>query len=170
MARQYNFIKRKKAAPGSRKHRYNPDLHKNKMSLAAFLKDKDDAVRQAAADALNEAADEIKQQMVSNLVAQGITNRTGTLYSSIEFDPATAKRPRVLIKSEASVDAPPMDRQGIINPAMKGRYTDDKVPYGRLIEFSPRIKKPFFYKAWYDKMNQVKDDIINRIGKAWAKQ
>lgn len=169
MARQYNFIKRKKAAPGSRKHRYNPDLHKNKMSLAAFLKDKDEAVRQAAADALNKAADEIKQQMLTNMAAQGIEEKSGRLRASVEYDYATAKRPRVLIKSEVFVDAPEPDRQGSINPGMKGRYSDNKAPYGRFIEFSPRIRKPWFYKAWYDKMDSAKQRVIDAIGKAWAK-
>jgi len=141
--------------------------------LAAFLKDKDESVRQAAADALNEASDEIKFQIIRNLQEQGVQNRTGNLYFSIDIDYATAKRPRALIKSEAVVDAPPLDKQGSINPAMKGRYTAgpayNQTPYGRLIEFSPRIRKPFFYTAWYEKMKSVKEKIINGVGEAWAK-
>lgn len=174
MARHYSMAHRHRRTGRSHHKLTGRSFFESKQSLAAFLKDKDDAVRQAAADALNEAADEIKQQMLANMSAQGITDKTGRLRASVEYDYATAKRPRVLIKSEAVVDAPVLDKQGSINPGMKGRYTAgasfDQAPYGRFIEFSPRIRKPWFYTAWYDKMNSAKEKVIQAISKAWAKQ
>lgn len=167
MARHYSMANRHRRTGRSHHKQTGRSFFESKQSLAAFLKDKDDAVRQAAADALNKAADELKNEMIQNLSKQGIEQKTGRLVASVELDYATAKRPRVLIKSEAFVDAPALDRQGLINPGMKGRYGDNRAPYGRFIEFSPRIRKPWFYTAWYDRMASIKQDIIQEISKAW---
>lgn len=164
MARHYSMAHRHRRT--GRSHHKQTGFNA-KQTLAAFLKDKDEAVRQAAADALNKAADDLKNEMIQNLSKQGIQQETGTLVNSIQYDYATAKRPRVLIKSEASVEAPATDRQGMINPGMRGRYDNNRAPYGRFIEFSPRIRKPWFYTAWYDRMASIKQDIIQEISKAW---
>ena len=139
--------------------------NKYHVSLAAFLKDKDEKVRQAAADALNKASDEIVAQVRNNMSVQGIKVRSGKLRGSVGATKATAKSPRVLIKSEVFVAAP--RRPGSRNPRMRNRYKYG-VPYGRIIEFSPRINKPFFYTAWYKKRNKVKDDVMDAISKAWS--
>lgn len=136
------------------------------MSLQRFLKDADERVRKAAADALNEAAKELTEQIKSNMAAQGIQQRTGKLAGSIEATTATEKKLAVIVSSEVYAPAP--KQPGRDNPAMRGRYKNG-VPYGRIIEFSPRIKKPFFYTAWYKKRRQIKKDVIEAIGKAWAK-
>jgi len=133
-------------------------------SLNAFLKDADERVRKAAADALNEAAEQVQQQIESNMDAQGIQNRTGQLRRSIKVTKATPKRLSCRISSEVFVAAP--KKPGSRNPAMRGRYKYG-VPYGRLIEFSPRINKPFFYKAWYKLRNRVKNEVMEAIGDAW---
>ena len=135
------------------------------MSLQRFLKDADERVRKAAADALNEAAKELTEQIKSNMAAQGIQQRTGKLAGSIEATTATAKKLAVIVSSEVYAPAP--KQPGRDNPAMRGRYKMG-TPYGRIIEFSPRIKKPFFYTAWYKKRRQIKKDVIEAIGKAWA--
>lgn len=136
------------------------------MTLQRFLKNADERVRKAAADALNEAAKELTEQIKNNMAAQGIQQRTGKLAGSIEATIATAKKPVVIVSSEVYAPAP--KQPGKENPAMKGRYKNG-VPYGRIIEFSPRIKKPFFYTAWYKKRRQIKEDVIKAIGEAWAK-
>lgn len=157
------------------------------VSLQTFLKDKDEEVRQVAADALNEAASEIKAQIINNLHNQGIRNRTGKLYSSIDFKKATAKRPRILIKSEVYAPLPKGERslralqanytvgywrawRRMHRGVQKFKYPAKGVPYGRIIEFSPRINKPFFYVAWYQKRNKVSNDIVNKITRAWSKR
>lgn len=135
------------------------------VSLQRFLKGASERVRQAAADALNEAAKEITQGIRENMTAQGIQERTGKLVGSIKTTTATAKSPSVKISSEVFKPAP--KRPGSRNPRMKGRYKYG-VPYGRIIEFSPRINKPFFYTAWYKKRNRIKQDVIEKISEAWS--
>ena len=140
-------------------------MAKNSASLATFLKEADERVRQAAANALNEASDEVIKQVKANMAAQGIREDTGKLRGSVKANKATTKSLNVVIKSEVFKPAP--RRAGWRNPKMRGRYKYG-VPYGRIIEFSPRIKKPFFYKAWYEKRKQVKSQVIKAIEGAWS--
>ena len=86
-------------------------------SLQSFLRDADERVREAAAKALNEAAEEVKKQIVSNMSARGIESRTGNLVGSVEFTQATAKRPTVKIKSEVFNTREPKN-PGTKNPRM----------------------------------------------------
>lgn len=137
------------------------------ISLQRFLKDAEEDVRKAAAEALNKAAEELKQEIKNNMASQGIQERTGNLVGSVKASQATDKKLIVKITSEVYAKAP--KEPGKRNPAMRGRYKYG-VPYGRLIEFSPRINKPFFYTAWYAKRKQIKEDIIEAIGKAWNKE
>lgn len=135
------------------------------MSLQRILRDADERVRQAAADALNVAAEQLEHDIDANMSAQGIKNRTGKLRASVKATKATAKRLNALIKSEVYAKVP--RRPGSRNPAMRGRYKNG-VPYGRIIEFSPRINKPFFYTAWYKNKQQIKENVMNAIGNAWS--
>jgi hypothetical protein len=137
------------------------------ISLFRFLKDAEEDVRKAAAEALNKAADELKQEIKNNMARQGIQERTGNLIGSIKATKATPDKLIVNITSEVYAKAP--KRPGLRNPAMKGRYKYG-VPYGRIIEFSPRINKPFFFTAWYLKRKYIKEDIIEAIGEAWNKE
>lgn len=135
------------------------------VSLQRFLKQADARVRKAAAEALNTAAAELKRDIVSNMAAQGIRQRTGRLVGSVKTTVATEKRPNVKISSEVFAKAP--KRPGLRNPRMRSRYKWG-VPYGRIIEFSPRINKPFFYTAWYKKRNAIKRAVMETIGEAWS--
>lgn len=135
------------------------------VTLQRLLKDADERVRRAAADALNEAASELTQQIKKNMAEQDIENDKGNLIGSIKATKATPKRPSVKVSSEVFKPAPM--KPGSRNPAMAGRYTYG-VPYGRIIEFSPRIRKPFFYTAWYAKRKQIKENVIAAIGDAWS--
>lgn len=136
-----------------------------KVSLKALLKDATADVRQAAADAVNEATEQLQAQIRANMNSAGIVERTGRLRVSLKATKATPKNPRALIKSEVYAKIP--KRPGSRNPAMRGRYKYG-VPYGRILEFSPRIRKPFFYSAWYGLRAQVKEEIIKKIGEAWS--
>lgn len=134
------------------------------MNLNKFLKDANERVRQAAADALNEAADELQDEIRNNMAKRGIKERTGRLRGSLTANKATTKRLNIVLKSEVYVKAP--KRPGSRNPAMRNRYKWG-VPYGRILEFSPRINKPFFYSAWYKKRTAIKESVIRAIGEAW---
>lgn len=144
-----------------------------RVSLVRFLKDADERVREAAAKALNENAEGLISKIKDNMNAQGIHERTGNLRGSIKSIKATAKNPYTRIESEVYARNPKTGElaipknPGSRNPAMKGKYKNG-VPYGRLIEFSPRINKPFFYTAWYQEKSRIREDIIKAIGKAWS--
>lgn len=135
------------------------------VSLKAFLKDADERVREAAARALNAASAELQQNIKTNMAAQGIRQRSGRLVGSIKATKATAKNPSVKISSEVFAKMP--KRPGLRNPRMRSRYKYG-VPYGRIIEFSPRINRPFFYTAWYKKRNAIKKEVMEEIGNAWS--
>ena len=134
-------------------------------TLQRILRDADERVRKAAADAINKATDELESQVRENMAQQGIKQRTGKLFGSVKSTIATSKRLSAVVSSEVFAKIP--KRPGLRNPAMRGRYKYG-VPYGRIIEFSPRINKPFFYTAWYQHRKKIKDDVILAIGKAWS--
>lgn len=137
------------------------------LTLKKLLKDADERVRQAAADAINEAAKQLEQDIHNTMAENGIQSRSGKLYGSVKANKATPKKPSVVIKSEVYKNVP--RRPGSRNPAMRGRYKKG-VPYGRILEFSPRFKKynGFFYKVWYKNRKRIKEDVILAIGKAWS--
>lgn len=128
------------------------------ITLQNFLKDADERVRKAAADALNESAEMLESQIKKNMDEQGIKERKGNLRRSLKFSRATEKRLKVVIKSEVYAK----------NKTVKGRVYENGVPYGRILEFSPKISKPFFYTAWYKMRNEVKDKVMKEIGDAWS--
>ena len=134
-------------------------------TLQKILKDADERVRKAAADAINKAVDELESQVKENMAQQGIKQRTGKLVGSVKSTVASSKKLSAVVSSEVFAKAP--KRPGLRNPAMRGRYRYG-VPYGRIIEFSPRINKPFFYTAWYKHRKKIKEDVIRAIGDAWS--
>lgn len=135
------------------------------ISLQSFLKNADERVKVAAAEALNEAAAQLETRIRENMAKQGIQERSGNLRASLKATKATPKRLKVLLKSEVFAKTP--RRPGLYNPRMKGRYKWG-VPYGRILEFSPRINKPFFYAAWYAERSKIKEEVMEKIGNAWS--
>ena len=138
----------------------------SKTTLKNLLKDADERVRKAASDVINDATKTLVNDIKANMIAQGIRERSGRLRGSIKVTKATEKNPNALIKSEVFKEAP--KRPGIRNPRMRGRYKYG-VPYGRIIEFSPRIQKPFFYTAWYKERARIKKEVVEAIGNAWSR-
>ena len=140
-----------------------------RISLQRILKDADERVRQACAKVLNQSAKELEAQIKSNMSAQGIQSRSGRLRASVTATTATANKPSVVVRSEVYAKLP--KRPGK-NRRLWGkgsiRYPSKGVAYGRILEFSPRYNKPFFYPAWYKLKNQIKEDIIDEVGKAWS--
>ena len=137
-------------------------------SLKQLLKDANDRVKEAAAEALNEAAAELTARVRENMNAQNIKNDTGRLRASVKYKKTDSRKLAVVVKSEV-YKRPNPKRPGSRNPRMAGRYTSRGVPYGRIIEFSPRIRKPFFYPAWYATRKQIREEIVKQIGEAWSK-
>lgn len=142
-------------------------MKRKNLNLNVLLKDETDAVKQAAADILNKAGNQLTARVKENMTTVGIHDRTGDLRGSVKFQDATKENLKIVVKSEVFVKKTPK-RPGLYNPAMKNRYKYG-VPYGRLIEFSPRINKPFFYTAWYSLRNTIRNEVVDEIKKAWAK-
>ncbi len=157
-----------------------------RKSLQAILKDADESVRKAAAEALNKASDEIVARMKRNMTQQGIKVRTGRLVSSFRIRRATPSSLRTMISSEVYAPLPkkarawrnawttasPWERMKLrrfVGRPTKYRYPAQGVPYGRIIEFSKRINKPFFYKSWYEERKKVVEEIVEKVGEAWSK-
>lgn len=136
-----------------------------KKTLDYLLKDATERVQQAAVDALNGMADYMEQQIENNISKAGIKEDTGALKDSIKTTRAKIGKYSVVISSEVYKPAP--ENPGSRNPSMAGRYKKG-VPYGRILEFSPHYNRPFFYTAWYNSRDAVKEYIISQIGKAWS--
>lgn len=136
-------------------------------TLQRLLRDADERVRKAAADAINKATDELESQVRENMAQRGIKQRSGRLAGSIKSTVANSKRLSAVVSSEVYARIP--KRPGLLNPAMRGKYKYG-APYGRILEFSPKFSKynGFFYTAWYQHRKKIKDDIIQAIGEAWS--
>ena len=139
----------------------------SRTSLKSFLKGAEERVIEAAVQALNDSAKLLEQDIKANMDARGIQSRTEALRGSVKATKATPKRLSVTVKSEVYKPAP--RRPGSRNPRMVGRYKKG-VPYGRILEFSPRYRKynGFFYKAWYKDRQRIKNDVMEAVGNAWS--
>ena len=138
---------------------------KSRITLKKILSEYGDEVKQAAVESINAAADELESAIKGNMDKAGIKEDTGALRGRIKVRRATVKSLDATIKSE--VYAPLPKKPGARNPDIN--YPAEGVPYGRLIEFSPRINKPFFYTAWYEKRQKIYADIADSIHKAGNK-
>ena len=146
-----------------------------------FLKNANLAMREGISRQLNRASDEVVAQMKTNMADAGIHNRTGRLRIMLRIHRATPKSPRCVIYSEAEVPRPKRPNwnrhlwrkkgwsMNGLNLGKDLRYPPN-VSYGRILEFSPRINKPFFYKAWYDKQRAVKERVIYAVRNCWQTQ
>ena len=114
------------------------------INLKDFFKELGADVEEAAKQALEEGAEIIVNDAKSRVAVD-----TGKLRDSIHF-----KKLNKGIKIRIVADAYKMDS--------KGR----KIYYGNLVEFSPRINKPFMYPAMDGKRAEVKQKIIDAIREA----
>ena len=135
------------------------------VSIKKILKDYSDEVKQAAVDALNRNAEMLAGNMKDALDVAGIQRRSGKLESSFTVGEANMKNLDARVISE--VYAPMPKKPGSRNKNVY--YPAGGVPYGRLIEFSPRINKPFFYGTFYAKKNAIIDDVFRACREAGKK-
>lgn len=133
-------------------------------TLQRLLKDADIRVKQAAMQALNNAGEELVEGIKESLNST-LNTISGNLEGSVTYEPATENKLMIRVKATATKPAP--KKPGSRTPAMKQRY-DNGAPYGAIIEFSPRINKPWFYPVWYRKRDKIKQDVLNAVGDAWS--
>lgn len=141
-------------------------LHgKRRNTLKQILREYSDEVKEAAVEALNRNAEMLTEDIKQDMNLAGIQRRTGTLEASVKLKEATVKNLDARVKSE--VYAPMPKEPGKRNKNI--RYPAKGVPYGRLIEFSPRIGKPFFYTAFYIKKLWIVNDVFKACREAGKK-
>lgn len=152
-----------------------------KKDWAEFLRNANTQMRTAVANQLNRASDEVMAQMKANMAAVGIKSRTGRLRLLLRVNRATPESPNTVIYSEAEVPRPKRPNwnrhlwrkkgwsMNGLNLGKDLRYPP-MVSYGRILEFSPRLNRPFFYTAWYDRRHSVKARIIWAVRNCWQEQ
>lgn len=148
------------------------------ITLKEFVKDKADEAIQAGCDVINEEAAKLVGQIQSEMDVVGINERTGNLKGSVKITTkASVKKPNVIIKSEVfALDKDgkkhmvvnPGSRQGAGSRAMTYNDYKDGVPYGRILEFSPRYNRPFFFKVWDREKSRINREVRQKIGVAWS--
>lgn len=131
---------------GYHNHYKDTDFSRGYMSTgksAAVLKELGDNILAAAKAALAKGADDIVKDAKARC-----PERTGALNASIR---AVPNKTGTAIKIRADAQA------------------KDGVFYGQIVEFSPKINRPFLYPAFDAQRNQIKDSIIDAIKGALRK-
>jgi len=139
---------------------------KGRHSLKKILQSYSKEVQNAAMESMNKAVEGLAEDIKSDMDAAGVKEDTGNLRGSIKAFLASEKKLESGVKSEVYKKPLPKN-PGSRNPNMV--YPSKGVPYGRLIEYSPRINKPFFYTSFYEKRGKIVDDIFEAIKKAGSK-
>lgn len=164
MAQQYHYrngrkYRRHRGKWGSKGAIY----HSNKRgTISKILRDYSEEVQQAAVDALNRNAVMLQGDIKGSMDTAGIKRDTGKLEESVKVGKATLKNLDATVVSEVYKPLP--DNPGSRNPNVY--YPSKGVPYGRLLEFSPRINKPFFYDTFYVLKKMIIDDVFESVRKA----
>lgn len=140
-------------------------MAKRGKSLKKILAEYSKSVQEAAVKALNENAEMLQKDIEADMQSAGIQSISGKLKASIEVNEANMKNLDATVKSEVYADLPkePNKRNAEMYYPPKG------VPYGRLIEFSPRINKPFFYTSFYKKKRTIIEDVFKACREAGKK-
>lgn len=131
-------------------------LSLSKQALDELAKVYGDKLVQIVEEEVNKGLDEMAERVRQNYEAQGIRVRSGKLISGTKIRRMRKGSFGRIINEVYNTKVP--KNPGIHTESMRNRYKKG-VPYGRLIEFSPRINKPFFYPA----VDSVKEDVLKRI-------
>lgn len=111
-----------------------------------------------ACDTLNDVIHDVEKQAKENLHEQGIKGTR--MYDGFKLKDADVNRPEAVIAVEVWSEKPTKNpiniNSGIYNS--KG-YAN----IGRIIEFSPRIQRPFFYDAFYKRRKGLEDEIRAKV-------
>lgn len=128
-----------------------------KTSLKKILSEYSKEVQEAAVNELNKEAESLVSDIDGDMDRAGIKSQSGKLKASVKAIAANLKNLQAKVRSEVYAEMPK-------NPGKRNkniRYAGKGVPYGRIIEFSPRINRPFFYTSFYRKRNRIIDNIFD---------
>ena len=119
--------------------KFNYDNHLNKQ-FKQVLAQYGEAAAAAAKEAISENAEELCKEAKSRCPV-----KTGKLKDSIHV---------VKLK------------KGAVCHVVADAKGNDDTPYARIVEFSPKIDKPFMYPAFDSKRDQMKENVIMKIREA----
>lgn len=119
--------------------KFNYDNHLNKQ-FKQVLAQYGEAAAAAAKEAIAENADELCREAKSRCPV-----KTGKLKDSIHV---------VKLK------------KGAVCHVVADAKGKDGTPYARIVEFSPKIDKPFMYPAFDAKRDQMKENVVMKIREA----
>ena len=119
--------------------KFNYDSHLNKQ-FKQVLEQYGEAAAAAAKEAIAENAEELCREAKSRCPI-----RTGKLKDSIHV---------VRLK------------KGAVYHVVADAKGNDDTSYARIVEFSPKIDKPFMYPAFDAKRDQMKENVIQHIKEA----
>lgn len=128
-----------------------------KTSLKKILSEYSKEVQEAAVNELNKEAESLVSDIDGDMDRAGIKSQSGKLKASVKAIAANLKNLQAKVRSEVYAEMPK-------NPGKRNkniRYAGKGVPYGRIIEFSPRINRPFFYTSFYRKRNRIIDNVFD---------
>ena len=117
------------------------------------LKELGDHVLQAAKDALKKGADVITNDAKSRCPVYEGHKKNGRAYFAQDVTPGAL---RDSIKAESK-------RSGTVYQISANAKSRDGYIYGQIVEFSPRVNRPFLYPAMEANKDGVRQSIIQAI-------
>ena len=131
------------------------------INLKDVLEQYGEKAMEAAAAVMRESAD----QLVAGAKARAPAE-SGKLRDSIrKLEHGSGKRYTVAMVCDAKSTVP-VKHPGVRNPNAASRYKNTGVPYGRIIEFSPKYNHPFFFTDYYNQRAATREKVIEAIHKA----
>ena len=128
------------------------------LSVSKIIKEFGEQAGEVAIDVLNDVIHDVVTGAKENLKRHHV--KGSRMYENFEVHEATMKNEEALLAVEVWSDKP-TKKIGNYNT---GIY--DSLGYanvGRIIEFSTRINKPFFYDAFYKRRKGLEDEIHDKV-------
>lgn len=135
-----------------------------RINLKTVLEQYGNKAKQAAIDVISKNADELVSGAKNR--ASGM-NRTGKMQMSIRAIKPKRKNSKynIVVACDA-VNETPVKNPGSRNPGMTGKYPVGGFPYPRVLEFSPKYNRPFFFNDYYNSKSALPGQISDAIKKA----
>lgn len=140
------------------RHNHYKDSSFSRGSLATgrtekVLKELGEHVLEAAKSALKQGAEEVAKDAKSRCPVYEGHKKNGKTYMAFDVVPGAL---RDSIKAEPN-------RDGTVYHISADAKSDDGFLYGQIVEFSPRVNRPFLYPALDAKQKEVADGIASAI-------
>lgn len=121
------------------------------------LKELGEHVLAAAKAALKDGAELIVADAKSRCPVYEGHKKNGKVYMAADVTPGALKD---------SIKAEPDSNGTVYNISANAKSADGSLYYGQIVEFSPRVNRPFLYPAFEAKKQEVADGITKAIREA----